>query len=135
MYAFQIFQFGWYILPAFASLILVGWWIGFIINGLIFRYGYKVEAFAWSLVFVIYPFSAVLYPVDSLPQWAQFISRLLPTSYIFENMRNILFSGTFSVSELSISFLLNILYLSLAIIFMKKQFAHAKKSGKLIRLN
>ena len=42
------------------------------------------------------PFSAVFYPITALPQWAQNISWCLPTTYIFEGMRILLYIRDFS---------------------------------------
>lgn len=135
LYQFNIFRFGWYLIPAIVNLIFVGWWIGFIIDGLILRYGYRVEAFAWSLIFVIYPFSAVFYPVRVLPDWAQFISGLLPTSYIFETMRSILFQDVISWNNLIISFVLNIFYFILSLSFLNRMFSDGLKHARLVKLN
>lgn len=135
LYQFNIFNLGLFLIPALVNLILVGWWLGFIINGLILRFGYRVESFAWAFVFIIYPFSAIFYPVSILPGWAQIISKILPTSYIFENMRNVLFYGTFSPGEIIISFLLNIFYLILSLFFLKKMFAAALIHARLVKLN
>ena len=114
---------------------LIGWWIGFIINGLLLRFGYRVQPFAWALVFVTYPFSAVLYPVSILPEWAQMISRLLPNSYIFENMRSFLFTGNISSESVLISILLNIFYLTLSLFFLSFMFNQARKKARLVKLN
>ena len=135
LYRFNLFIYGWFLLPAIINLILVGWWIGFFIDGLIFRFGYKIQSFAWAFIFVIYPFSAVLYPVEILPGWAQAVAAVLPTSYIFENMRAILFHGVFNSYDLLIAFFLNVIYLILSLIFMKRMFSYALKYGRLIKLN
>lgn len=135
LYQFNIFSFGWYLLPAVISLILTGWWIGFIINGLILRYGFRVESFAWALIFVIYPFSAIFYPVSMLPAWARTISLFLPTSYIFENMRNILFGQNLSYSDILTSYFLNFIYLGFSLIFLKVMFNGALKHARLVKLN
>jgi len=134
-YQFNLFRYGWYLLPAFFNLILVGWWIGFIVDGLILRYGYRIQAFAWAFIFIIYPFSAVIYPVSILPMWAKVIASILPTSYIFENMRSILFTGQFSLVSIVIALSLNIMYLSLSLVFLKASFKHALKHARLVRLN
>ena len=135
LYQFNIFIFGFYLIPAVINLILVGWWIGFLINGLILRFGYRIESFAWAFIFVIYPFSAVIYPVSALPGWARFISAFLPTSYIFENMRSILFTGTFSIQYILISLSLNLIYIVLSLLFMNRMFTEALKNAKLVKLN
>lgn len=134
-YQFNIFLFGLYLIPAIINLILVGWWIGFFINGLIFRFGYRIEAFAWAFVFIIYPFSAIFYPVRILPEWAQLIAHILPTSYIFENMRQVIYTGMFSPTDILISFILNLCYLTFSIIFMCRMFTEALKSARLVKLN
>ena len=135
LYKFNIFSLGLYIIPAVINLILVGWWVGFIINGLILRFGNRVEAFAWSFIFIIYPFSAIFYPVTSLPKWGQIVALILATSYIFENMRSVIFSKTFSWENIIISFLLNMLYLGLSLIFLKIMFAEALKNARLVKLS
>lgn len=135
LYQFNIFKFGLYLIPAIINLILMGWWVGFLIDGLILRYGFRVEAFAWALVFVAYPFSAVLYPVAILPEWAKIIASLLPSSYVFENMRNVIFTGTFSSNGVIVSVLLNILYISLSLIFLKYMFQQALKHARLVKMS
>lgn len=135
LYQFNIFSFGWFLVPAAVNLILTGWWIGFIIDGLILRLGYRVESFAWALIFVIYPFSAIFYPVSILPKWAQVISSIIPTRYVFENMRSIILNGTYTMDNIFISFLLNFFYLILSITFLKFMFKEALKNGRLVKLN
>lgn len=134
-YQYNIFHLGFYLIPAIINLLLVGWWVGFIVDGLIIKFGYKIEAFAWAFIFVIYPFSGVLYPISILPTWARFIGQILPTSYIFANMRNILFAGYFSLSDIILSFGLNILYIILSLLFLNKMFKSALKNGRIVRLN
>lgn len=135
LYNYNIFSLGFYLFPAVINLILVGWWIGFIIDGLILRYGYRVESFAWAFIFIIYPFSAIFYPVSILPKWAQIIASILPTSYIFENMREVVFQGTFSPSGIILSFILNVIYMVLSLVFLNFMFKEALKEARLIKLN
>ena len=135
LYKYNIFDNGFFLLPAFANLILTGWAVGFFINGLILRYGYKIQSFSWALLFVIYPFAAGIYPVSILPPWAQFIAKFVPPSYVFENMRSVISFGLFDLNQLIAAFILNIIYLVLAILFLKAMYAKALQLGKLIKLN
>lgn len=64
LYKVNIYSLGFSLLPFAFLLIMSGWLVGFIVAGLILRYGSNVQNFAWSLVFVISPFSAVYYPVS-----------------------------------------------------------------------
>lgn len=63
LYKFKIFLFGFYLLPFFIILIMVGWWVGFIVAGIILRYGTRLQTLAWGAIAVVSPFSAVYYPV------------------------------------------------------------------------
>ena len=135
LYQFNIFKLGGYLIFAVVNLILVGWWVGFIIDGLILRFGYRIEALAWALIFVIYPFSAIFYPVSILPFWAQIIARVLPTSYIFESMREVIFNGRFDFRNIIIATILNVFYITFSIMFMKLMFKEALKHARLVKLN
>jgi hypothetical protein len=64
-----------------------------------------------------------------LPQWAQKIALFFPTSYVFEAMRQHIFTGTISLEKIIISFALNVLYLVLSIWFFVLMFKESKKLG------
>ncbi|MBI3027589.1 ABC transporter permease [Candidatus Woesearchaeota archaeon] len=134
LYSFNLFKIGVLFLGIFASsLILFGWVVGIFVTGLIFRYGVRVQSFAWTIGWLIQPFSAVFYPLSTLPVWLQKISMLLPTTYIFEGMRNALSSYSIDWKSLIISFTINILLLILAYAFFDSSIKNAKKKGRLTR--
>lgn len=125
----HIFTFGFLMIPFMMLLIMSGWALGFTIAGIILRYGTKVQTLAWTTAWAFAPFSAIYYPVEILPGWAQFIARCLPTSYVFEGTREVLFHGTLDPMKLLISFLLNLFYLTLALIFLWKSFKKVLERG------
>lgn len=129
LYKTNVFSFGFVLIPFIVSLLITGWAAGFIVGGLIIRYGAKIQTLAWVGVTILMPFSAVFYPVSTLPFWAQSIARFVPSSYIFEGMREILFTGTISYDKLLISFALNIIYLILAMRFFVFMFNKSRKLG------
>lgn len=129
LYKTNFLNFGWYLLPFATSLILTGWAIGLFIAGIIVRYGTRVQTLAWTAVMLISPFSAVYYPLSVLPNWAQFIAKAVPSSYIFENGRNLIYNQAVKWEQIQFSFLLNFVYLSLALIFYKLSFEKAKEKG------
>ena len=133
LYAFNIFDLGWYLIPFMVNLLIMGWWIGIFINGIIIRYGYRVQSFAWTLVFVFQPVSAVFYPVSVLPPFLQVIARLTPASYTFEGMRNAIMNGTLNTEFIIIGAGLNLIYLVLALLFYSHMFNEAQKNGYLIQ--
>lgn len=129
LYKVHIFSYGLYLIPFFISLIATGWWIGFLVAGIILRFGTRVQTLAWSLVAVFSPFSAIYYPLSILPEWAQVIASLIPVSYIFEGSRQIIETGQIDTSKLLISFALNALYLFLSFIFLKNSFKKVLQKG------
>ncbi|MCL5675920.1 MAG: ABC transporter permease [Patescibacteria group bacterium] len=135
LYAFNIFSLGWYFIPFLFSLSLMGWVAGIFITGLIVRMGQGASSFAWTLLSILQPFSAVFYPLSTLPDWAQKIGLLLPSTYVFEGMRSVLARGSMNVNYLIISFALNIFYLILALLFYKWMFKVAMEKGLLTKFN
>lgn len=133
LYKIEVFAYGLYLIPFALLLIMTGWWMGFFIAGIILRYGTKVQTFAWTAPWIVSPFSAIYYPLSALPDWAQKIALLIPTSYIFEGSREVIEKGTLDPNKLYISFLLNFIYLVLSLIFLKRSFNKVLQKG-LIRL-
>lgn len=129
LYRANFLYYGWYLIPFGVSLMLTGWAVGFFITGIILRYGSKVQTLAWTAIMLISPFSAVYYPLSVLPDWAQKIAKFIPTSYVFENSRLFLFKGSVNWTDLWISYGLNMVYISLALIFFYRSFAKAKERG------
>lgn len=129
LYALNVFTIGWAFLPFAASLLIFGWTIGFLASSMIVYWGHTVEMFAWMIGGLFAPFSAVFYPVTVLPDWAQMISRCLPTTYIFEGMRAMLSTGIFHTQYFLISIALNIVYLTGAISLFKMMFEKSRHKG------
>jgi ABC-2 type transport system permease protein len=129
LYQVKLVIFGWWLLPFMAILLIFGWALGFFVAGLILRYGMRIQALAWTTVYILSPFSAVFYPLSTLPLWAQKIGLVLPTSYIFEGMRTVLFGGAIDPANLIKSAGLTLVYLLGSIIFFLVMFKQAKVSG------
>jgi ABC-2 type transport system permease protein len=129
LYAINVFAIGWSILPFFALLMMSGWFMGFLAAGLIIYYGHKIQTIAWSMGFLFAPFSAVYYPLATLPPAVQMISRFLPMTYVFEGMRTVINHGPIRLDYLLISLGLNLLYLFLALAFFVFMFARSRVKG------
>jgi len=129
LYHVGIFSLGWYLLPYAFLLVLTGWAFGFFIAGLILRYGLKIQTIAWTLVYVIFPFSAVFYPVSVLPEWIHPLVKFIPSSYVFEGLRQAISTQTFNLAGFYTSLVLNILYLAAIIVFLRFSFHKALNRG------
>lgn len=129
LYKVSIFTLGWWLVPFFIGAAMSGWWIGFIAAGIVIRWGPKVQTVVWTLPGVLLPFSVVFFPLALLPTFLQPISRLLPTTYIFESMRSLLATGHVDWRYIAMSYVLNLIYLAGALIWFKRSFRHSLSLG------
>lgn len=117
-------------IAAFINLSIFSWSVGLFILGLIFRYGNRIQALAWGLVFLFQPLSATFFPVTILPLPLQHLAYALPSTYVFEAARKSLSTHTFDMRMAAISFGLNIIYLLFTIVFFNYMFRKSKDSGQ-----
>ena len=134
-YAFNIFTFGFYLIPFVANLLLFGWALGLFTTAIILRYGSSAQVLAFGFIFLIQPFSAVFYPASVLPESVRWISFILPSTHVFEGMRTVIATGSSALPELVWAFLLNIIYLAVILLFFYKMFAQVKAKGRLLKLD
>ncbi len=128
-YAVNVFSLGFVILPFIVSLLVMGWWFGLLLSGLFLRFGTNIQTLAWAGGFMLMPFSGTYYPVSGLPQWMQTISHFLPSSYIFEGMRVVLYTGQIPMDMLVKSFALNGLCIIGAGFYFVRSFQSARQKG------
>ncbi len=133
MYGVNVFAIGWLIVPMFLLLLQSGWTFGFFSAGCIMAGGLRVQKIVWVLGWIFGPFSAIFYALESLPQWARFVTSLVPMSYIFEGMRLSAYTGIFPYAHLMKALLLNSLYGAGTLYFLVSMFKRSKIKG-LIRL-
>jgi ABC-2 type transport system permease protein len=131
LYKINFLSYGLFFVPFIPLLLMTGWWVSFFIVGCILRYGTKVQTFAWSVASLLIPFSGIYYPTESLPSWAQKISLVLPTTYVFKGVREVIFNHSLNSGDLFFAFVLNSLYLVVTIIFLKRSYDKLLDRGML----
>lgn len=129
LYRTNILDVGFWLIPFSIVLTLFSWSFGFLTAGLFLRKGTDVQTLAWSGAFLLMPFSAVYYPLNSLPQWVQTVASFLPTTYIFEAMRAFVQTGASPQDAVIKALLLDVVYVFLGVLFFMKSFASAKEKG------
>lgn len=129
LYGINIFILGWSLIPFMLSLLIAGWFIGFFICGLLIYWGLKAQDFVFTVGWVFSPFSAIYYPLSVLPPWLQTIGKCLPMTYVFEAMRGVLTTGHVVPGYLTMSFVLDFLYLTLSLLFFWYMFEKSKEKG------
>ena len=135
MYNFNLLMLGLSLIPFVANLLIFGWSLGIFTTAIVMRYGTSAQILSFVFILLVQPFSAVFYPVSALPSAVQFISYLLPPTYVFEGMRAVIAGAGFPVEELVYGFLTNLIYLGLTCWFFSYIFARVKERGLLLKID
>jgi ABC-2 type transport system permease protein len=133
VFGLSFFVYGAMLVPFLLVLFLFGIALGVFCSAVVLRLGPASEWFVWPIPALITPFAGVFYPVATLPQWMQYVSRLLPPSYVFEGMRMILDTGVMRGAGLVWSFCLSLLYILLACLFFRRVYRQAVRTGLIAR--
>lgn len=144
-------------IPYLVILFVTGIALGIFGSALVLRLGPASEWFIWPIPAMVSPFAGVFYPVSTLPEWMQMVSKALPPSYVFEGMRAGLGAGQAaeaaaatgaaavgaagaahgpglaSATALLMGAGLSLFYLALAAWFFKRTYRHAIRSGLIAR--
>lgn len=133
-FGFSIFSLGGINLVFFfINLITFAISIGIVILGFIFRYGSRVNAFAWGFLPLLQPLTGALFPVQILPVPLRILAYALPPTYVFEAARYSLETSQIAWHLISFSIILNALYLIIALWFFNHMFTKSKETGQFVR--
>jgi ABC-2 type transport system permease protein len=134
LYHYSIFAMGLPLLAFYVVLTGMGWALGMAICGGILRHGMGAESLAWTVIFALAPLSCVYYPVTTLPVWLQSVAWCLPSTYVFEGMRAVLFTGAFRMDYFLAAIGLDLVCLAggAAIFFIA--FRDARRRGALLQM-
>jgi len=133
MYGFDMLTLGWAFPAYYGALLLFGWAVGLATMGLIFRYGRASEALIWGVPFLLQPLSAVFYPVEVLPIWLQPLTRIFPSTYVFEGMRAVLQNGIFDPRGAALAWLVCLPWLLACGLYFGWTLDYVRKAGRLAR--
>lgn len=117
-----------------ANLVFFGFSFGVVVLGLIFRFGTRIQAFAWGLITVFQPLMAVIYPVSVLPEPLRSISFIFPPTHVFEAARKCIAHSGSITGDLITALTLNVVFCTAAILFFRAMFAKSKETGQFARL-
>lgn len=118
------------LLLAFVNLTIFAWSVGIIILAVIFRYGQRIQALAWGLVFLFQPLTAAFFPVSVLPEPLRLLAYVFPPTYVFEAARVALINPSVNWNTMGISFAQNIIYFLLSLWFFNYMFNKSKDIGQ-----
>jgi len=134
LYHYSIFAMGLPLVAFVVVLIGMGWGLGLAICGGILRHGMGAESLAWSIIFALAPLSCVYYPATTLPAWLRPLAWALPSTYVFEGMRAILFGHGFRTDYFLSAVGLDLVYLALGATIFFIAFRDARRRGALLQM-
>ena len=126
-------SYGIMLVPFLLVLFLYGIALGIFASAMVLRLGPAAEWFIWPIPALISPFAGVFYPISTLPLWMQYLSRLLPPSYVFEGMRAVISGAVVSGSGLFWGGCLAVVYVMFACWFFARVYRHAVRTGLIAR--
>jgi len=135
LYAFNVFSFGFALVPFVANLVMLGWTVGLVSLALILRFGGRWGILAWSLPVLLMPFASVFYPESVLPPFARAIAQAVPANHVFEGMRTAASSGEIAWGRLALASAENVVYLALASALVAWVFRLALRRGLLPKVH
>ena len=135
LYQFNLFShLGLYMIPLLVNLLFFGWALGVFTSALVLRWGHSAAALIWGIPYLVQPVSAIYYPVSVLPVPLQWVANSLPSTYVFEGIREVTKTQTLPWNYFWMALGLNFIYFLLAALFFGKMFKSARNSGRLGRL-
>ena len=134
LYHYSIFDLGLPLIAFLIVLMAMGWALGLAICGGILRHGMGAEGLAWTVIFALAPLSCIYYPVTILPSWLQPVAWALPSTYVFEGMRAVMFENHFRTDYFFTAAGLDLLYLALGALIFAIAFRDARRRGALLQM-
>jgi len=133
VFGLSFFAYGAILVPSLLVLFLFGIALGITASAVMLRLGPASEWFIWPIPALLSPFAGVFYPLSTLPKWMQYLSHLLPPSYVFEGMRRIILGGSASPATLAWGGALAVVDILAACWFFVHIYRHAVRTGLIAR--
>jgi len=133
IFGLSFFGYGLVLIPFLMVLFAFGIALGIIAAAMVLRLGPAAEWFVWPIPALISPFAGVFYPLSTLPAWMQAVARLVPPSYVFENVRSIVAGRSASPLALAWAGGLVLIDILLAGWFFARIYRHAVRTGLIAR--
>lgn len=116
------------------NLAIFAVWVGVVLLGFIFRFGTRMAAISWGLIFLFQPLTAAFFPLSVLPHWLQQVAHLFPATYVFEDARRALAGGSgILLGSFFGTLIFNLIYAVASAFLFRWLFEKSKDSGQFAR--
>ena len=130
----SIFKIGPSLFFLLTALYIFGVTLGLLVTSGLIRYGPSFENIAWASLFFLAPLGCIYYPIEILPEILQYISKMLPLVYIFEEMRNILMNENVNFLQIFWAISISFIYFILGVVVFYISYYGARVRGTLINM-
>ncbi|HYR43612.1 MAG TPA: ABC transporter permease, partial [Terriglobia bacterium] len=132
-FGLSFLSYGFAVFPFLLVLFVFGVALGIVGAAIVLRFGPATEWFIWPIPALISPFAGVFYPISTLPLWMQYLSYVLPPSYVFENLRAVVSGRAASATALVWSIVLAAVYVLGACLIFARVYRHSVRTGLVAR--
>jgi ABC-2 type transport system permease protein len=133
IFGLSFLSLGLTLVPFLLILFLFGIALGIFGSAVVLKFGPASEWCVWPIPALVSPFVGVFYPLSTLPPAMRLIAKLLPPSYVFEELRAVVAGGTASGSALLVGGGLVVVDVLLACWFFKRVYSNAVRTGLIAR--
>lgn len=131
---FQIWRVGAINLALFlVNLTIFAWALGFVLLGVVFLMGTRIQALAWGAVFLFQPLTAAFFPLQVLPPAVRTVAYGIPPTWVFEGARRALANPSVDWTGAGIAFGENIVYLGAGILAFYLMWMRSRENGQFAR--
>jgi ABC-2 type transport system permease protein len=134
-FGLSFFAYGVMLIPFLLMLFLFGVALGIFGATMVLRWGPAAEWLIWPIPALLSPLACVFYPLSALPSWMQWLARLVPPSYVFEGMRQVVEGRGASLDSMLICAALTVFTLLLSCRGFLGVFRHAVRTGLIARFS
>ena len=134
-FGFHLSSIGWALVPIAAILVLVGWAVGIAGIGVVLRFGQGAEVITWGSNFILMALSGVFNPIDALPGVLQPIARLLPSTYAFSALREVLAGQPLPWDQIRAGLIGAVVFVVLGFVYAARMLRTFRKRGFVTRFS
>jgi ABC-2 type transport system permease protein len=134
-FGFNVTSIGWSIVPISLILTIVGWGAGIACIGMVLRFGQGAEIIMWGGNYILMAFSGVFNPVDALPPVIQPIARILPSTYAFNALREVIAGNPLPMDQIVAGLFGAVVLLMLGFAFSARMLRTFRRRGYVTRFS